>query len=158
MKWFQIRILHRIIGTNIVLNAMGLTNTINCTFCNDDRDSIHHFLWDCTCIQNFWNDLERLFNEKCENASNLRITRNIILFGFDEHIKTDSAFDFVILYAKLYIYKCKIGKCLPVIPVFLRELTLRYNIEKHNAKVTDNLLKFDIEWHYCKQLFLTENV
>ena len=42
LKWLQIRIIHRIIATNIVLNKMGVTANTQCGFCNDKKDSIEH--------------------------------------------------------------------------------------------------------------------
>ena len=46
MKWFQIRILHRILGTNIVLKHMGITQNENCSLCNRERDRIEHIFGD----------------------------------------------------------------------------------------------------------------
>ena len=89
LKWLQIRIVHRILGTNVVLNAMGLMNTTNCGFCNGVRDSIDHFFWNCEHIQSFWDGLEKLVNEKCDHASNVKITCNLVLFGIDTKLKTD---------------------------------------------------------------------
>ena len=40
LKWFQIRLVHRIIATNIVLMHMGTENDITCSFCRQDQDSI----------------------------------------------------------------------------------------------------------------------
>ena len=31
----------------------------------------------------------------------------LVLFGIDDNIKTDSVFDFILLLAKQYLYKCK---------------------------------------------------
>ena len=42
LKWYQIRLVHRIIATNIVLMHMGIENDITCSFCRQDRDSINH--------------------------------------------------------------------------------------------------------------------
>ena len=39
LKWLQMRIIHRIIATNIVLNKMGVTANTQCGFCNDEKDS-----------------------------------------------------------------------------------------------------------------------
>ena len=36
LKWFQIRLVHRIIATNIVLMHMGIENDITCSFCRQD--------------------------------------------------------------------------------------------------------------------------
>ena len=42
LKWFQTRLVHRIIATNIVLMHIGVENDITCSFCRQDRDSINH--------------------------------------------------------------------------------------------------------------------
>ena len=42
LKWFQIRLVHRIIATNVVLMHMGIENDITCSFCQQERDSINH--------------------------------------------------------------------------------------------------------------------
>ncbi len=39
LKWFQMRIIHRIIATYIVLNKMGVTANTQCGFCNEEKDS-----------------------------------------------------------------------------------------------------------------------
>ena len=45
LKWFQIRLVHRIIATNVVLMHMGTENDITCSFCRQDRDAINHIFW-----------------------------------------------------------------------------------------------------------------
>ena len=52
-KWLQMRIIHRIIATNIVLNKMGVTANTQCSFCNGEKDSIEHMFWKCACIRRF---------------------------------------------------------------------------------------------------------
>ena len=39
LKWFQVRLLHRILETNIVLKEMGIIQSVLCDFCNLERDS-----------------------------------------------------------------------------------------------------------------------
>ena len=41
------RIVHRIIATNVVLKKMGIINCEQCTFC-DEKDSIEHFCGSAT--------------------------------------------------------------------------------------------------------------
>ena len=50
LKWFQIRLVHRIIATNVVLMHMGIENDITCSFCRQDRDSINHIFWSLSYI------------------------------------------------------------------------------------------------------------
>ena len=46
LKWFQIRHVHTILATNIVLMRMGIQNDINCSFCRWERDYQSHFFGD----------------------------------------------------------------------------------------------------------------
>ena len=41
LKWLQMRIVHWVIATNVVLKKMGIINCEQCTFC-DEKDSIEH--------------------------------------------------------------------------------------------------------------------
>ena len=125
-----------------------------CNFCNEERDSIDHFIWNCRYVQLFWKSLERMIKEKCENAVNVKISQNVVLFGHDNTIKTDDVFDYIILLAKLHIYTCKMQTCHPNIQTFQKQLKLRYRIEEHNAKLNGGLSKFYINWYFYKQLFL----
>ena len=47
LKWFQIRLVHRILAINIVLMHMGIENDINCCFCRRERDYQSHFFEMC---------------------------------------------------------------------------------------------------------------
>ena len=42
IKWFQMRIMHRIIGTNVMLKEMGVTNNNTRSFCLIAKDTIKH--------------------------------------------------------------------------------------------------------------------
>ena len=45
LRWFQMRILHIIIATNMTLKEMGVVDDTRCKFCNNERDSIEHIFW-----------------------------------------------------------------------------------------------------------------
>ena len=60
LKWFQIRLVHRIIAPNVVLMHMGIENDITCSFCRQDRDSINHIFWSCTYVRSFWEQFQML--------------------------------------------------------------------------------------------------
>ena len=86
------RIIHRIIATSIVSNKMGVTANIQRGFCNDEKDSIKHMFWKCACIRRFWTSLETILKVKCETALNVKFTQNLVLFGTEIDIKTDTVF------------------------------------------------------------------
>ena len=89
LRWFQIRIVHRILATNVILYNMKVSNSENCTFCQAEKDSIQHIFWKCPCIKRFWQTFQQTVNETIVNM-NLSLTENIILFGCDDNFKSDT--------------------------------------------------------------------
>ena len=122
LKWLQMRIVHRVIATNVVLKKMGIINCEQCTFCVE-KDSIEHFFWQCYFTRRFCRLLENL-STSCETACNIRITENLVLFGIDSTAITDKIFDLIILLAKQYLYRCKFEQSLPLTSVFRKQLKL----------------------------------
>ena len=50
-EWFQLRVCYRILVNNVLLKDMKVTDTDKCNFCEKERDSIQHYLWEyTTCI------------------------------------------------------------------------------------------------------------
>ena len=128
------RIVHRIIATNIVLKQMGVASNDRCNFCRQERDSIEHFLWRCVHVNKFWVDLEKVFNERCHLANHINFNVHIVIFGADPGFQTDVTTDLIILLAKHFIFKCKISSTVPNIDHYLRDLKNRYKVEEYNAK------------------------
>ena len=46
LRWFQFRIIHRILGTNSLLCKMGIKTDNKCSFCNREKETIKHLFWD----------------------------------------------------------------------------------------------------------------
>ena len=47
IKWFQMRIMHRIIGTNVILKEMGGTNSNKYSVCLIAKDTIQYIFGEC---------------------------------------------------------------------------------------------------------------
>jgi hypothetical protein len=152
MKWFQMRIVHRILGTNVVLHRMGVANNENCVYCLGTRDSIDHIFWDCPIAQRFWEQFTNLTREKCQNAHNMRLTKVLTLLGVDRNIRMDRTMYFILTFAKQYVYKCKLDSSVPDISVFRKRLRWRYTIEEYNAKLSQKHEKFKADWIFYKNL------
>ena len=50
LQWFQFRINHKILGTNLFLHKIGYKNSPPCNFCEDEPESIEHLFFDCIHI------------------------------------------------------------------------------------------------------------
>ena len=122
---------------------MNIAHDNKCDFCQESKDSIEHVFWRCTHVQFFWKRIADMLKSKCTTCTNITLTQNLILFGTDDIVKTDSVLDLIILLGKNFIYKCKFDKCLPTIQSFENYLTVRYKIEKHNAKLKCSLNEFE---------------
>ena len=152
LKWFQIRIMHRIIGTNIITKEMGTSANDLCTFCQEHRETIEHLFWECDYVRSFWHNFEQVVQDKCDNVLQMNINRNIVLFGQDDNFKTDDTFDLILLIAKYSIYRSKMENKRPSFLLFLRNLEERYYIEKYNAEINMDHRIFVTKWVYYSAL------
>ena len=146
LRWFQTRLIHRILPTQKFLYACQYVDSPFCNFCNGDQQSLLHLMFDCHHVQNFWNCLQTKLIEKCVNCQNLEMTKELIIFGLQRDFVTDRVIDWIILLAKFYVYKCKIENMLPNFQSFMVYLKQKYNIEKYNATVNGVKTKFDQNW------------
>jgi len=151
LQWFQARTLHRILPTNRYLKICKIVESHNCTFCNNEIETVEHLLWECIYVQLFWKDLLELLRAKCTHCDRFTFSKQLIIFGLKQHVKLDSAIDFIILFAKFFIYKCKLEKVIPQNKNYIKSLRTRFKTEKYNAIKNKRLNIFKANWlpyHY----------
>ena len=139
LKWFQYRILCRILTTNDYLYKRKVNNSDRCAFCKTERETIRHLLWDCTYTETFW---RRILDWIINNTSHLRafdITEQLVIFGVEVNALTYRALDLIMLMAKHNIFRCKCLKVTPNFLCFSREVKQRAVIQKHIWLMKDNL-------------------
>ena len=51
IRWFQSRIVHRILGTKSLMFKMRIAANNLCTFCNNEVENIMHLFWYCPYSQ-----------------------------------------------------------------------------------------------------------
>ena len=71
LRWFQFRLIHRILSTNMYLHKIGLAQDNTCTFCRNNPESLIHLFGDCPISRNFWQDLETWLKGECVHVTNL---------------------------------------------------------------------------------------
>ena len=113
LKWFQYRILCRILTTNNYFCKTKVNNSDRCTFCKTEKERIRHPLWDCTYTETYW---KRILDWITNNASHYRafnITEQLVIFGVENSVVTDRVLNLIMLMAKRYIFKCRYLKVTP---------------------------------------------
>ena len=152
MKWFQLRIIHRCLGTNVILKQMRITTNDKCNFCDQEKDSIEHFIWECVYVKQFWDELNNLINDKCIHAINLKFSGCLVILGNDKAVEIDDVLYFILLFAKQYIYHCKLTNTYPILPVFRAKLKARYRVEEYIARINLEMQKFNLKWICYKNI------
>ena len=146
LKWFQTRLLHRLLPTQKYLYLCKLIDSPVCNFCKQEEQTTSHMLYDCDVICKFWSDFQQLLKAKCQHCNNFTLDKEFVLFGIKTNMKTDPVINFIMLYAKFYIYKCKLQDLQPLISIFIRLLKDRHSLEKYNAYINNRQNQFEIEW------------
>lgn len=91
-------------------------------------------------------DFENYLRDKCHNCSRLKLNSTIVLFGYDDNIKTDAGFDHILLIAKFYVYKCRIANTRPRLPVYLQELAYAHQVDKYVHRITMRQDQYIQKW------------
>ena len=146
LRWFQLRIIHRIIPTNRYLCLRKITNNSSCSFGCGDEETIEHLFYDCPIVQLFWTDVLEWIRSRCIHCDNFIFTKELIIFGLKSNTFTDKVMDLIILLAKWHIYKCKLLNTSPQVMAFKNILKSRYVIEKYSSAIQCNSTKFASNW------------
>jgi hypothetical protein len=122
---FQFKLLHRIINTNRWLYLRGIKETEICDFC-DNTDTIVHFFVTCKISVDFWESVLNWWNRLPNIPHFYSIYIDQIMMGIIGNHDVIRALNFVLLYGKFFLYKCKKKSERPFLPQFL--LFLRHHI------------------------------
>ena len=148
-QWFQARIIHRILPTRKYLALCKITDSSICVFCENSTETLNHMFWNCNHVREFWNNILKLLHENCQHCSRFNLCQEIVLFGVANNVFTDDAIDSLILYAKFFIYKCKLQSLKPQINIFSNELRHRIHVEKVIAYKKGKIHQFTDKWKLC---------
>merc|ERR1712208_262295 len=124
-----------------------------CNFCLTEKDSVFHYLWQCPHTKDFWTLFLDLLKRNCQNCHRLALCPELILFGTRDNTKTDKGFDFILVRAKFFIYKCRLNKTKPNVNVFIKDLKYHYNIDEYVHKLEMKLEEFRRKWAAYETIF-----
>ena len=63
IRWFQYRIMRRILATNTFLCKIGITDSELCTFCNEYPETLNHLFWECEYTSEIWEEIHEWIKE-----------------------------------------------------------------------------------------------
>ena len=148
LQWFQTRLIHRILPTNRYLYVCKIKESSMCTFCEMEEETIQHLFWNCNIVRHFWAELEAQLHSKCDNCARLSLSMELVLFGVKDNVITDKAFDYLILFAKFFIYKCKLQSTQPNCTPFIHNLKFQVKLQR----IADSRHKSRQKWYPYQSL------
>jgi len=141
---FHFKFLHRIIATNDFLYKIGISESNECGFCNEDIETLEHLFFRCNPVKTFWTDLLNWINLKTH--IDIDYSKEVIFFGF-KLSNPPLAVNYIILLAKQFIWKCKLYNKLPKMNVFIRNIDMFIKIENVIATNKNKLSSHFIKWN-----------
>ena len=146
LRWFQMRLLYRILPTNRLLYIKRIKDNSVCNFCNNGEQTTVHLFWECTIVKSFWDELTENFISKLPHAQTLRLSDELIIFGTKENVYTDIPMDLLILTAKYFIYINKMSDSIPNVDTFLKLFKERYKLELYYSHTNNKSQQFMANW------------
>ena len=105
-KWFQLRILYRILGTRSYLSKVNISEDATCFRCRNEMENIIHMLVLCSKVKEFWNLVLEYIKNKV--TTTILFTPFNIILGYTFAEVNPSIQFFLLL--KIYIFESS-NKC-----------------------------------------------
>ena len=141
-RWeFQYRILNCIIFTNEKLNLIGVVESPNCTFCQEEAESVEHLLFSCRISSDFWKHVLSWLRDTDLHVGT--INESDVIFG-----KFDIVEDYILSMwiGKYCIYYRKCQTSVASIRGFIARTRRVINFELHIASEKNKLLFHFQKW------------
>jgi len=149
LRWFQYRILHRILGTNDLLYKMNKRINDLCTFCKEEKETLSHLFVKCHISSRFWIMFQSHIQKSIPRRLHFTLTPIEILFGSN----SDPIRCLIIVLGKHHIYKSKMTEKKPDLTAFKQELKYYYNAIKYTATCNLEIQKFNKRWEGWSNMF-----
>ena len=150
LKWFQISINNNVLVTNKLLQQMRIKNDGLCTFCQSSNESIIHLFWQCQMTQNF---IKSVIAWLSTYDIDCHISEKYFILGWQEEQSYSKVLNFIILYAKYYIYLTRCKEQPLSLLVFKYKLKFMFKVHKQIAYTEEKHETFLKEWSQYLLLF-----
>ena len=142
LRDFQYRILNRILTTNLSRSKYSEISP-NCTFCQDNCETIRHLMFECKESSQLWQALRKWL--KYAVKVDLTLTLPLVILN-NYRGKNAKIVNTLILIMKRYIYVSKCKNEQLRFPNFIEQANYVQKIEKINATRKDKIYVHEKKW------------
>ena len=144
-RCFQYKVLDNALYLYKKLFSFGISETSQCSFCNQNNETIEHLFCHCFVAKGLWNDVNTFFDNHLPLYD---LIREATFFGFTEKHLNDSILqNHLLLVFKLYLYKWRSYGfvCLKSLLLEIKKINC---LEKKIAKANTNKDKsYLLKWN-----------
>ena len=140
IKEFLFKIIHRICICKDTLYKWNLSNTSNCIYCNHEKQTLKHLLWECRDVNNFWNYIG--------DKLNIEFTYSKLIIGSEQISENNTTSILMYLIYKKFVSDINEKARIPLNTFLKTELTSTielYKVVHHTSNLYEplaNVLKY----------------
>jgi hypothetical protein len=146
LRWFQYKLIYRLIPTQRFLHLRKIVDSSRCTFCGNQEETLDHLFWECPVTQIFWKDFTEWLHSNFSHSKKLILSKRLVIFGCSPNVYTDMIFDLLLLVAKYSIFCAKTRQVQPHLQSFINTIKQRFVIERQIAISNQTYPKFISNW------------
>ena len=148
LRAFYFKIFHKAICTNKFLAKIGRSDSPFCHFCKKVDETLLHMFCECEKISPLWDDLVSFIEYKTGDSFDLSNYKK--MFGLEvEDSEHYNAINFLFLYFKFYIHRCKFQNKPPSFQAYKNLIKIKinseYKIAESKGKLSKHLKKFSFD-------------
>ena len=146
LLYLHFRIISRIFATNKFLYAAQLSQSTDCSFCNDSIETIVHLFWECPKVQIFTKEILSHLRTRF-NFTMTTNAKNWFLLNELPNIEV-----LIITVSKSVIHKARLSGTQPNVVALINTLRIEAQKERYNAVTNNRLDKFENKWRNLKEI------
>ena len=150
LRYFQYKILNRILFLNKQLFKMKIVNDDKCTFCGKELEDIVHFFYKCEISRKIWNETTNWIYERTQVR--IEFTLENIIFGFED--KRNDALNCIVTLIKQQMFIYKLNNKIPSFNIMTKRVLQYYEDEKYIQIISGTYNKFLVKWQALQLLFV----
>ena len=149
LRWFQVKILNRILYMKDALLRFGVVANKKCTFCNNNDETLLHVFCSCNCSNEIWLKFEYWIFRY--TGKRITLTNQNKLFGFCG--SSNIALNCILIVIRREIFLAKLRNQLPDFDVILSAVKRYYEMEKYIYQTNLRENKLKKKWFQFRNYF-----
>ena len=151
LKWFQMKLIYRILGTKTYTTKLNITVNDKCNFCHEVETIMHMFV-ECPNVKDLWAEAAIYIYNKIH--LHIEFSNFNILFGYMNFDQNRVPINVLLLVTKKYIFdSCRLNNFLSF-HVLKHRLQDKYEEEKYVAHLNNKENAFIKVWKKWEPVFL----